>query len=128
MSFVYDLRGIAPPFNSEDDRTTIAIVWGCVLLDMNSIQNERAAAEYFYRSQFYSHFTVGDSDAKYFDKVTLADVVRRIGLRTNVNSQPRAVFQQRLAKLRSALCAQRAQRELHFQAGNLATTQGERSL
>lgn len=128
MTLVWDVRGIAPPFNTDDDRITSQLVWGCVLLDMNSIQNERAAAEYFYRAQFYSQFTVGDSDAKYFDGVTLADVVKRIGLRTNVNSQPRVVFQQRLAKLRAALCAQRAQRELHFQAGNLATTQGERSL
>lgn len=128
MSLVWDIRSIAPPFNTDDDRITSQLVLGCVLLDMNSIQNERAAQEYFYRARFYSHFNVGDSDARYFDGVTLGDIVKRIGLRTNVNSQPRIVFQQRVAKLRAAICAQRAQHELHFQIGNLLATQGERSL
>ncbi len=128
MSLVWDVRSIAPPFNSDDDRITSQLVWGCVLLDMNSIQNERAAQEYFYRAMFFAHFSVGDSDAGYFDGVTLADVVKRIGLRTNVTSQPRAVFQARVAKLRLNVAAQRAERDLKFQAENLAISHGERSV
>lgn len=128
MSLVWDVRSIAPPFNSDDDRITSQLVWGCVLLDMNSILNERAAQEYFYRAMFFAHFSVGDSDANYFNGVTLADVVKRIGLRTNVTSQPRAVFQARVAKLRVNLAAERASRELHFQSQNLLITQGERSV
>lgn len=94
----------------KESSITEAIIWDTMAVDMGKITEDNYRA--FYARLVMFNQAAGITD----DRVTLADVKRRVGLRTNVTTTSDAAYKGRLYRI----LKERADREVSKQAGWIA--------